>query len=176
MTSIKTSGNKRRRSLFRAFAGTVAFAAVGLVLLIVTVSLKPESRLAGPVSSVAAATVGGAVVRLVDDVRRRSDAAKAADEARRRELDEVRRLLYIGLYAKSFGFAANAAEIVGTLVNVLGRHPELVGDLTTAERLRDAVQQAVVVGVDSVQHPAVLWAHGVIAKIDEAQAVDPNPA
>lgn len=102
----------------------VAFAAVLLVLG----GGKQDDTLA----AVGWGFAGGAIVRWVDIGQERKRARVTAEDERRRDLDETRRLLY----AEYFRPTHNEPLLVATLVNALGHHSLRADPKETAMMLR----------------------------------------
>ena len=98
----------------------------GLLLLIVAIvllSLRAPTKEA--VTGAGFALLGVALAHLVDRANERRREAVQADEGRRRDLDETRRLLYMALIVGRTR-QTPGAELIGTIVNALAHHQSAV--------------------------------------------------
>lgn len=129
-------------------AGLLGLAAVALLAL----GAPAKAALAG----VGFAFIGAAVTRGIDLAKERKAEAAQAGAARRRDLDETRRVAYMALYAAG----TRAPELVATLVNALAHHQSAVDPGLAATHVA-----VIVNGGPGDPGQSVLWLQGQIARI-----------
>lgn len=106
-------------------AGPLALAAIALLVLGAVGSAPASTALVGAGSALA----GAAAARFIDLDRERRAELKQAEEDRRRDLDETRRLAYMALMSKG----TQNYELAATIANALVHHQQMasVGDALT---------------------------------------------
>ena len=106
-------------------AGPLALGAILLLILGAVGSAPASTAMVGAGSALA----GAAAARFIDLDRERRTEAKRAEEDRKRDLDETRRLAYMALMSKG----TRNYELAATIANALVHHQQAaeVGDALT---------------------------------------------
>jgi hypothetical protein len=100
-------------------AGPLALAAIVLLVLGAVGSAPASTAMVGAGSALA----GAAAARFIDLDRERRTEVKQAEAARRRDLDETRRLAYMALMC----IGTRNYELAATIANALLHHQQAVG-------------------------------------------------
>jgi hypothetical protein len=118
VSCVVCSCDSRAVTALRAYWSAIPLGAFALIMLVVGYFTTDEF------AAVGWAAAGATVVRIVDVGQERGRARTAEREARRKGLDETRRLLYMATMTG----ARDSAELNATLVNALAHHGMGISD------------------------------------------------
>lgn len=145
--------------MFRGYWSALFLGLAAVVLLVLGAPAKAALAGAG------FALVGAAVTRGIDLARERRAAEAQADAARRRDLDETRRVAYMALQARSA-----APELVATIVNALAHHGLEVDPQEAAMHVQNLVSNMPVDRGESQR-----WLQGQIDRINAELGTQRTP-
>jgi hypothetical protein len=146
------------RHAVRGYWSAMLLAVAAVVLLILGTPAKAALAGAG------FALTGAALTRAVDVAKEHRTEAKQAEDSRRRDLDETRRLAYSALYARGRG----GGMILSTLVNAFAHHGLEIDPNETSRH---------VVAILDPSNPAgesIAWLQAQIKEINTRLGDDPD--
>jgi hypothetical protein len=142
---------------------SVLFLAVAAIVMLI-IGAPAKAALAGA----GFAFVGAALTRAVDVAKEHHNEAKQAEDSRRRDLDETRRLAYAALYARGHG----GGMILSTLVNAFAHHELEIDPKESSKHV------AAVLDSRNPAHESIAWLQARIdeinTRLDQNQNIAPS--